>query len=160
MLNLSPWGRFRATWLRGGNFLDVFFFSFPQPQNVLADIPSTQGHGWHLVSQQGVYLLHCSHGDGCICVLHTLRFLTRNCNCGCFQGQEFKRGCVMNELCSAWSILDEHAGCTWQVGASSGEVLKLLLARQCGWIVTFEPISAVTKLCAFSTGRTALIVHV
>lgn len=46
MLNLSPWGRFRATWLRGGNFL-IFFFSLPQPQNVLADIPSTQGHGWH-----------------------------------------------------------------------------------------------------------------
>lgn len=138
MLNLSPWGRFRATWLRGGNFLDFFFsLSLPQPQNVLADSPGTQGHGWHLVSQQGAYLLHCSHSDGCVCVLHTLRFVTRSCNCGCFQGQEFKRGCVMNELCPRRSILDVHAGCTWQVGGSSGEGLKLLPTGRRGWIVIF-----------------------
>lgn len=47
--------------------------------------PSAGGRGWHLVLQQGANLLHCSHGDGCACVLHTTSLCYKSCNCGSLQ---------------------------------------------------------------------------
>lgn len=57
---------------------NIFFFSYvtlflfsPCDMFSSADIrPALGSRGWHLVSQRGAILLHCSHGDGCACVHH------------------------------------------------------------------------------------------
>lgn len=64
--------RFSPRWLTESIYIfSCYLFFSPCNMFLSANIrPALWSRGWHLVSQWGANLPHCSHGDGCACVHH------------------------------------------------------------------------------------------